>query len=360
MSTLDITNKYGEDTSMEVMEVLCLINQYCSQNMNTLKLHRFNGLQLGKVEPLLSHIKKLAIICCHSFRLSMPCLKNLETLHLVSCKDFSSDDFLNISFPKLKQIQLQEMDINNHTLDGIIALTPSLTTLSIIHCDEITSLIFNAVGRLQNLKIFKYRQHRRYHSQGFLSNLVHLTSLRKLEVLKLDCSGASVLRLFEGLAATEVALEHLELTDGPIDDDIINSVIKLKSLKILSLFEMAGLKEVYIMRISKELKLLEKMQIKSRSNISPFAMKRIVRDATRLKCFDIEVPKFIFDQETYQAILAEVMSRPDRIKIELAIHGSDSQLTVPKETLKGNNEKWLSVKAWKNSIIQSFGFEYEF
>lgn len=65
MSTLDIINKYGEDTSMEVMEVLCLINQYCGQNMNTLRLHRFNGLQLGKVEPLLSYIKELAIICCH-------------------------------------------------------------------------------------------------------------------------------------------------------------------------------------------------------------------------------------------------------------------------------------------------------
>lgn len=93
----------------------------------------------------------------------------------------------------------------------------------------------------------------------------------------IDCNKYSVSNLLEKL----VGLSHLELANGPIDNNTYENIIKLTSLTVLKINEMTEVTDSYIWGIGKKLKLLTEFHIETDEIIPRFAINAFVREAKK-------------------------------------------------------------------------------
>ncbi|XP_055325939.1 uncharacterized protein LOC129579788 isoform X1 [Sitodiplosis mosellana] len=334
--------------------LLQLIKQYC-YHLKSLELREFDitNDSADIIRPLFNCVENLTLFDCLIVDCNPGPMENLKRLVLDGsiCELWS--DVLWKNFPKLEDVTfIQVAYLSNDSIVQFLKMNPSLKRLSFTECYNITSTIFKAVSKLEYLQEFEYTNGGFNTAHAMQNDLLHLSSLQNLKVLKLDLYNViSPCRLIEKLITNGVAIEHLRLMNGVGDDTIFEKIAQINTLKVLRLTDIDELNENHILSFAKNLKQLETLDIKGRTIFTRYGITEIVRKANRLTHLIIDLPEFILTLPIYLDLLDIIQKREQIIKLELTVFGKNEQIIVPDEVTKGDNEKWISVKKMPSFYI---------
>lgn len=320
-------------------KLLQLVERYCSK-LNELKLEDFIISQEtnGAFDSIANlHLDSCTVVCND---LEMP---NIKVLQLVE----SECEYLFYKqFHRLEELQLIGCeDVYMDYLQGFFMLNPNLKRLSIIRCYHVPTKVLQSIGQLKQLEEFTFQLNSiPQTSERFQNDLTHLISLKKLKALTLNCHKMSVSQLIDGFVKEGIAIETLELANGPINDDLFANIIKLKTIKVLKLNEMTELTDVHIVGFGKQLKSLEELHIKSHANINRSCVKALLQEASKLSCLKIDA-HFSLDHKIYKDLLTIVQAREPLAKLTLSIYGNGWKQFVAENE---RNEKWFQVNGNQN------------
>lgn len=338
---------FGE-TPKTSYDLLKLVKRYCT-NLKTLTLEDFDTNQnMEKLKSMFQPIETLVLDNCvlNMYDLGASNLKALK-IHGGGCLIHIIDR----NFAKLEQVEFEDVDYFRDSLVmRFINQNPTIKRLSIVGCDMISTKIFAAISQLKLEELEFHQYYRRRPDELFNTDLMQLASMATLKVLKLNCTKITVSCLLEGFVKNKIAIEHLELVNGVIDEATHKNIIKLKTIKTLRLNEMADLSNHHILIFVKELKLLENLHIKTVIKINQSTLRLMVRDGN-LKNLKIDSP-LILDIDTYNVMLATIQKLNTRL--DLTIYGNGNQLSVPGSIANGPNEKWFTVKELNRNNNQIF------
>lgn len=329
-------------------DILRFVKRYCYQ-LKTLKLYNFHMRNISAyiIGPLLNRIEDLAIFNGEMIDCNPGPMINLKQLQIDDTNCDSWSDVLWKNFPKLEDVTIKYSDyLNNDSIIQFINMNPLLKRLSITACYNTTSTFFKAIGKLEHLQEFEYKYGGNYSEYAYQSDLMHLSNLKNLKKLKLDCLRlVSPFRLIEKFIENGITLSHLTLMSGVFKENLYNNIAKMTTLKVLKVIDAGHLDEIHILSLAKNLKQLETLHIvDTQTKLSQHGITTLVREASQLKKLELEIREFILTQPIYFEILGIIQKREEINKLELTICGNREQLTVPDEVAKGNNEKWLIVK----------------
>lgn len=273
-------------------------------------------------------------------------LNGLEDLshmnEIKSLKIHNTDCILHGNFIKLETLDLANLDfLPNRTLENFLNSNKTIKSFSAVECMELSSTVFGAIGQLKQLEELQFQQNRSRSETDFKNDLQHLTDLKMLKTIKLNCNGISVSQMLEEFVKKRIAIEHLELVNGQMDDATYKNISALKSIKILKMSKMIELAFHHVSGFGKELTQLEQLHLKTSVKITQYDIKRMLPYAERLSCLKIDTPNFAVDQNIYDEMLSIIQKREGSAKLEITIYGDDLQLSVPGQ----QNTKWFSVKA---------------
>lgn len=274
----------------------------------------------------------------------MDTLNGPET-HWSSFYEFRTywDDFLTFETSNLEEIYLKYAPtLSNVDMTKMLNSHPTIKSLSIIDCPNISSKFFGAIGQLKDLEKLEFQQNWKRSEEMFHQELNYLASLENFKVLKLNCNKYFVSNLLAKLVGK--SLWHLELANAPIDSETFRHITKLTSLTVLKFNEMTDVTDSHIWGIGKELKLLNKIQIKTNEIMSKYTTNALVGVAHRLTCLKIDIPSFILTESVYNTLLSHVQNRADHTSLELTIYSNEKQVQVSPELLMGPNKKWLRIE----------------
>ncbi|XP_055313500.1 uncharacterized protein LOC129574900 [Sitodiplosis mosellana] len=234
-----------------------------------------------------------------------------------------------------------------NSLIKFVNTAKSLKVLSIDnHGPSLPSRVFIAIGKFKDLKELEL-DGRDTCRKTFQRNCSHLFALNNLKVLKINCHGYFVQHLVEGLAANNIAIEHLSLKNGTFDNgvSVATAISKLESIMILKLFVMGNVNNAHLLVMAKGLKLLTELVVIGwfSVNATQQGIVEMLREADRLSWLEISTRQFKFNIDTYNEMLAIIKKRPEHIKLQV-IFGHWSGESFDRKGNLRSNDKWLSVK----------------
>ncbi|XP_055313515.1 uncharacterized protein LOC129574903 [Sitodiplosis mosellana] len=321
-------------------KLLSLIAKYCRPNTLTeLSLSRF-------------------IITPASMKDLKELFGSLEILKLenTTIKDCDLSPFKD----NLKVLKLKDSDFCDSTyrfpvykpLITFVNTTTALQVLSICSSTRLTqsrTRVYQAISELKDLEELELNERSLGGCEKTFQRIcTYLFALNNLKVLKINCHGYSVQQLVEGLAANNIAIEHLSVTCvkfGDIFDDAI-AIGKLKTIKVLKLLNARMVIDAHLLIIVNDLKLLSELVVTGwiSVNVTQQGIVEMLREADRLSCLKINTCHFQFNIGTYDEMLAIIKNRPEHIKLQL-IFGHWSREPFDPEGNLRSNDKLLSVKA---------------
>lgn len=246
-------------------------------------------------------------------------------------------------FDNLIEVRLTDVNFENYNVSTLLEKNPNIKILSVVKCHEISSNFFTSLVHLKKLEEFEFKKQLASYSSVALNELHKMTNLK---VLKMSFNDAPATAFFKGFTKNGIAIEHFEFRGGRFNDETVSGIVKMQTLKILKLYEVANVKEPYILRIADELKQLEELHIEICSaHTTKDTLKAILNAPNQLKCLKILASGgFDLDMDTFQAILDTPQTRNKNNTLELTIYGDRKQsLSVPNEKMKGKNGTWLKV-----------------
>lgn len=222
---------------------------------------------------------------------------------------------LAMQFPRLESITLiMNSDIETQNLYTFFRLNPQLIAIKIFHCggcifDEIFPKIANLLPNLESLSIEVD------YFQNFVSNIMHLLRLDKLKELQLNCSMYSIASFIDELAKKDT-IEVLHLSDGLLNDHLIDALVKCKRLKSLKLCSMPSVHNRFLVELAKNLPLtsfhVSKCQTLTASGIIQFASL-----ATNLKNLYITNSSFEINDQFYHNLVDIYKKRNTQLTLSL-------------------------------------------
>lgn len=327
-------------------DLLLWMKRYCSVNVKTLILEGFEmeNRVAKSLTSFFQYIETLTLIDCDFQACIWWTAENLKQLKLKSTT-FKWEKLYKAKFKQLEDVQFGDLFSDNASMVRFILSVPMLKRLSIVNC-EVTSSVFWAVSELKHLEEFEFHRNERNHSrENFLIDLLHLKKLKQLKVLRLNCEKRSVQRLLNVFIENGVAIEHLELAYGRVDDATAQSISKLTALKTLKLIDMIGLVESHILQMTHDMQLLQELCVKTRAKISGLGIKKIVQRLSGLSFIKIDSPGFMLNAKTYTAMVGIVQKCVKQTGLSITIYSNGGQLEVSDEILQSpENAKWVLVR----------------
>lgn len=362
--TLKVSRDFFKDNAVHYPNTDTVSNQllrsvadYCQQIVKVLALDGINfapGMLVDHLSALCNSLEMLSLDQCTMYDVAWCNMQNLKVLKLTEVEGFEAY-FWRVKFNKLEVVELERLDIDVENLTNFIHSVPNIKRLSIVKCGYITTAIFGAIKLLKNLEELEFQLNRPNRSEEVHQrDLMHLTELKKLKVLKLHCNKKSVRQLIDGICEKKISLEQLELAHGLVDIATVEAITKLKTVKVLKLNNMIEFADYLMSPIAKKMNQLEEFHIKTEANITQFRIKEIVRSANRLTCLKIDANDFSLKTDTYNAILSVVKNRKDDIRLAVTLYSDGNQPTIPADVLNGPNEKWLKVNTFDRNSNRLF------
>lgn len=315
--------------------ILNLIGRYCSGTLIELDLYQCD--LTGEIEktmrPLLLHLERLIICECKYSKLfgqmlSMwsPELRGLQfsydLSHLNYDQKFSKgmrlDDILCRSFPKLTWISFRSIcGKKTYNIEKFLKLNPQLKKIGLVNCSSIRGNIFQSIAThvphieaMEIDRVFKFND----------SNLKYCGQFNCLNTLKLCTMGykkcrpldhAFIPSILHEIHVAKIALKHLHVYAAKnIDDknferteEVIDAILKLKTLESLWLLQVPELRTSHILDICKQLSELSNLKLECNElMMSEEVLLEIVKTAHKLQSLQYFDFKYIFDLHTIVAI----------------------------------------------------------
>lgn len=260
-------------------------------------------------------------------------LTQLKSLKLTFVK-VTHSDWLAQEFPKLKEAKFYSFHkLKDNMLMKFLNLNPQLQSLELNCCRRISPSVFHDIGkRTPNLINLNFDPCKGLQST-FDANMIHLSRLRKLKSLRIECHRFSGRTLIDSLVEHQVPIENLTVV-GAVRD-LVDSIPKLKHIKKLSL---SFVFEEMLVNIAKELENLEDLSISNSYDVTLCGIKDVLEHGKKLKSFSILVEKIAMNLEDFYNILT-LAKNCDRVEITYEYGTVD----VGKDVLDANF-KWLKIE----------------
>lgn len=300
------------------------ISNSCSKNLLDLTItdhgidftSQFNALEKLEIETSLINSFKFQP------QLKILKLKLVKVLHFDSFKQ---------SIQTLQEVEFVNVNgFTDETLVEFLKCNPQLKRLKLEGCKRIsTSVLRNIsehVSKIVSLNVM-------FFSSFFeKSDMLHISELRKLQLLGINCPKFSAKTLIELMIENEVPLE--DLTISGYVDDLAESILKLKLLKKLNVGNVC--EEVFI-TFAKKLHFLEEIRIEC-NDISIRGLNEALKCGKNLTMLTIVIGcRIVIDLSTYNSILTLAK---DRVRVLLMIR------TLKHESKRTNfslNREWVNV-----------------
>lgn len=264
-----------------------LISLYCTGSLTELSVVSCDiTVETGNtLRPMFLHLHKLSLISCRCSKIFgqtlsfwSPEIRQLkfETNILISDHRWfrNIDDVLRQSFPKLMFFSLRDMSsIKNDDLEEFLKLNTQLKKIRLIGCRKIDVGCFKSMAThvpdIEAIHIGTTRI-----TYGNEQNLESLGKLKRLNTLKLynslegylshRVSRTFVTSVLHVIDEYNVPLQHLHVhCDSRFErtEQVVDAILKLKTLRTLSLTDIPRLKMAHILRICKHLGELSELQL---------------------------------------------------------------------------------------------------
>lgn len=226
---------------------------------------------------------------------------------------------LNVRFSRLESISLvMNSDIQTRHLYTFFEMNRQLKYVKLIHCggcifDEIFTVISNNLPLLESLIIEVD------FFQNFNKNLANLLKLDHLRELQLNASMYSIASFIEQLAAKD-KIEILHLSDGLLNDNLIDAIIKCKRLTSLKLCSMPSVNNRFLIELAKNLPKLNDFHISKCQSLNLFSLGAIhfVDLAKNLKTLHLSNSSIDIDDKFFLSLVQIYKARHTKLTLNLS------------------------------------------
>lgn len=206
-------------------------------------------------------------------------------------------------------------DIEMRHLYTFFKLNRQLKSVKIIHCggcilDEIFPRIANNLPALETLTIEVD------YFNNFCKNLMALLRLENLRELQLNCSMYSIATFIEALAA-KGKIEVLHLSDGLLNDSLIDAIAKCKKLTSLKLCSMPSVHNRFLAELAKNLPELNDFHISKCQTLNSTGLVQFATLAPKLKTLHIHNSSVEIDDKFFQSMATVYKQRGTRLTITI-------------------------------------------
>lgn len=341
--------------------------KYCRENLNDLQLNEFSLASVMSHFKNLNSLKRLKLEHCESivqgWEATSSGFAQLKELVLVESSDFLEN---GIILPVLEKFQL---DCTYRTdqmfvLYEFIRNHKKLNTFLIESCRSISSHVFTVIAEnMHNLHELEFNQPdgTAFNTPAdFQRNILSLAELKELHKLKLHCNFQSITALMKRMSTNEIPIEHLHLSFGLIDTEMIDAIAKIKGLKVLKLNQMDNLRDEHLIKLAKELPQLKELHIKADRSISIKGIQEVVCHAGELSCLKLQLPIFKLNQRIYENILGYIKQRRGTAaSLKMEIYGVGTPVLIPRGLIDAN-KRYLEIVERQEVYNHLFDDRYNF
>lgn len=224
---------------------------------------------------------------------------------------------LAINFPRLESITLiMNSDIEMRHLYTFFKLNRQLKSIKIIHCggcifDEIFPRIASNLPNLESLTIeIDY-------FQNFCKNILDLLRLNHLRELQLNCSMYSIASFIESLAEKN-KIEVLHLSDGLLNDSLIDAIAKCRKLTSLKLCSMPSVHNRFLVELANNLPELNDFHISKCQTLNATGIVQFATLAQKLKTLHISNSSVEIDDKFLQSLASIYKERGTRLTLSIS------------------------------------------
>lgn len=230
-------------------EVMQLINQYSGETLAELKLQTvvFTVDLITALRPILSRLQTLHLLCCSFESNFVPSdllsfCPRLITLSIKSLSRSSTewDSYIRFGFPMLKTVSFESpVEINATSIKDFIKKSLQLKELTIECCSATTNNVIQSIAKFTpEIEELSFKINRdSYGVAEYGKCFKQLTALKSLKIKTSHdayAAGTTPLKqIISELAAAHIPLERLSLSLFELDRELIDDIIKLRTLNEL-------------------------------------------------------------------------------------------------------------------------------
>lgn len=302
--------------------VVDLIVRHCP-NLKSLEFidFQFRDARITHVQKFLGNLHELTLNRCnlhgrlrHLFR-NCTQLKSLK----IQADTNLNGACLELTFPQLESASLTlRDDISVHSLHLFMQLNPQLKSLELIDCDD---EIFDEIAtRLPQLERLSFEVSYFY---DYAENLKSLLALNHLKELKLNCSLYPISTFVDALADKDT-IELLHISEGVLNDHLIDALSKCKRLRSLKLCSMPNVHDKFLISLAKNLPNLNDFHIRRCQAMSNAGVLAFVEISAQLQSLSISNSTVAVDDAFFLELVRIYSQRSQKLTLNLLIN---SQLT---------------------------------
>lgn len=320
-------------------QTLNTIAKYCGKTLIELSIH---GHKLNFDTSLKFHaLEKMELYDSEVTHFSA--LSQLKSLKLTFIK-IKHCDWLAQEFPQLEEAKFNAFHkLRNRMLMEFLRLNPQLQSLELHCCRHISSSIFEDIGKrtpnLVNLCINPCKGIQK----TFDENVIHLSALRKLKSLRIECQKFSGRALIDSLAEHQVPIEDLTIFGGRFDPnnqivrDFSESIPKLTMIRKLTL---SFIFDEMLIKFAKELENLREINVFRDADVTPWAIQEALKHGKQLKWLLIHFDEISLDSIDYDLILTRATGQT-----HVELYYREGSIEVDDDVLI-QNSKWLKIEKY--------------
>lgn len=207
-------------------------------------------------------------------------------------------------------------DIETRHLYTFFKLNRQLKSVKIVHCggcifDDIFPRIASNLPQLESLTIEVD------YFQNFCKNIMSLLRLDNLRELQLNCSMFSIASFVEALAAKD-KIQILHLSDGLLNDSLIDALIKCKRLTSLKLCSMPSVHNRFLAELAKNLPDLNDFHVSKCQTLNANGVVQFADLAHKLKTLHITNSSVEIDDAFFLSLASIYKQRGARLTLSLS------------------------------------------
>lgn len=359
---VDLSISYYEPVKLQRFtnfEILMAMVEHCGESLNVLRL--FNFIGRGRIvtilRPLFGRLKKLYMDSCHvsdEFIRSLENCRQLTKLKIIEDAYDRKFNGFNYTLPALTTLSLKRLEhIRRPDVIKILQHNPQLKRITISACTGLygTTLddIVQYVPLVEKVAFKQYSYYVRETKAHM--GLAQLTSLK---TLKLDDTVRSIGKLLNQMATVNVPLEHLTLRRSMVDDEFVNAIGGIKTLRSLYLIRANNLETKHLQDICELLPKLAKLCVTTCDGLNANGLVKLMRKAKELEEIDLYKTGIVFTDELFKRLVQTVVTR--RIPLKITAMCESSMFGVSQELLDAHKDNVVLVLTQRSS---DYGYDDE-
>lgn len=282
-----------------------MLERHC-HNLETLRLHDFYFTR--KCQPifgkLFGRLTSLTLgECdleekCSVLKLMERC-ENLTSLKLESCGKLGNR-CIDIAYPKLEEFSIESLYTDDETLYAFFERNGKLKRLKISQGGYLGNDVFAQIAmhlkQLESLSIVLNG------FDDFVHSLTNLLTLNHLKELKLNCSLYSISGFVNRLAEKNT-IELLHITDGVLNEQLIDALCKCKRLTSVKLGSMPNVHDRFLLELAKNLPQLTEFHLSKCQTTTQKGLVNLVRHSPNLERLYLNKTIIDFTDEVFMELV---------------------------------------------------------